>query len=141
MTNGQKQVKRLGGFPLPVSVYSLFLPKVTHDDTLTIKRRNKHMKTIDGVLEIQNKMVIRGKTIKLLRIIKDTTLRQMEEDTGVSISVLSAMENETRSVSSVNQLKVARFLLDKLEYTPDEIVVIQSFIKYKEGVQDGEGQL
>lgn len=99
------------------------------------------MKTIDGVLEIQNKMVIRGKTIKLLRIIKDTTLRQMEEDTGISISVLSAMENETRSVSSVNQLKVARFLLDKLEYTPDEIVVIQSFIQYKEGVQDGEGQL
>ncbi|WP_374187400.1 helix-turn-helix domain-containing protein [Priestia aryabhattai] len=99
------------------------------------------MKTIDGVLEIQNKMVIRGKTIKLLRIIKDTTLRQMEEDTGISISVLSAMENETRSVSSVNQLKVARFLLEKLEYTPDEIVVIQSFIKYKEGVQDGEGQL
>ncbi|MGX1373855.1 transcriptional regulator with XRE-family HTH domain [Priestia megaterium] len=99
------------------------------------------MKTIDGVLEIQNKMVIRGKTIKLLRIIKDTTLRQMEEDTGISISVLSAMENETRSVSSVNQLKVARFLLDKLEYMPDEIVVIQSFIKYKEGVQDGEGQL
>ncbi|MBT2257062.1 helix-turn-helix domain-containing protein [Priestia megaterium] len=98
------------------------------------------MKTINGVLEIQNKMVVRGKTIKLLRIIKDTTLKQMEEETGISISVLSAMENEVRSVSSVNQLKVTKFLLDDLGYTPDEIVVIQSFITYKEGFKDGKGQ-
>jgi hypothetical protein len=140
MTNEQKQVKRLGGFPLPVSVYSLFLPKVAHATTSNIKRRNKHMKTIDGVLEIQNKMVIRGKTIKLLRIIKDTTLKQMEEETGISISVLSAMENEIRSVSSVNQLKVTNYLIKELGYSPDEIVVIQSFVEYKGGFKDGKGQ-
>ncbi|MGG0329838.1 helix-turn-helix transcriptional regulator [Priestia megaterium] len=98
------------------------------------------MKTIDGVLEIQNKMVIRGKTIKLLRIIKDTTLKQMEEETGISISVLSAMENEIRSVSSVNQLKVTNYLIKELGYSPDEIVVIQSFVEYKGGFKDGKGQ-
>ncbi|MFD0085091.1 hypothetical protein [Priestia megaterium] len=99
------------------------------------------MKTIDGVLEIQNKMVIRGKTIKLLRIIKDTTLKQMEEVTGINIAILSSMENEKNSVSSVKQLRITKFLINELGYTPDEIVVLQAFINYKEGFEDGEGRL
>jgi transcriptional regulator with XRE-family HTH domain len=90
------------------------------------------MKQFDGVLEITNKMTIRGKTIKLLRIIKNITLRDMEEATGISIATLSAMENETRSVSIRNQLRLTRYLLEEIGYTPDEVLVLQAFIQYKE---------
>lgn len=87
----------------------------------------------NGVLEITNKMVIRGKTMKVLRIIKNITLRDMEKATGISIGTLSAMENETRSVSTQSQLRLTRFLLEEMRYTPEEVLVIQAFIQQKEG--------
>lgn len=90
------------------------------------------MENIERVLEIRNRMVMRGKTIKVLRIIKDKTLQDVVRDTGLSISTLSAMENETRKVTSFSQLKLAQYLLNELQYTPDEVVVLQAFINQKE---------
>lgn len=90
------------------------------------------MSNVDGVLEIKNRMVMRGKTIRVLRIIKNKTLQDVVRDTGLSISTLSAMENETRNVTSFSQLKLARYLLNDLQYTPDEVVVLQAFINQKE---------
>lgn len=91
------------------------------------------MDNVDGVLEIKNRMVMRGKTIKVLRVIKDKTLQDVVRETGLAISTLSAMENETRKVTSFSQLKLARYLLNELQYTPDEVVVLQAFINQKEG--------
>jgi transcriptional regulator with XRE-family HTH domain len=87
----------------------------------------------NGVLEINSKMVIRGKTIKTLRTIKERSLTDVSEVTDINIATLSAMENEKRSLSMRNQIKLTRYLLNDLGYTPDEVVVIQAFINHKEG--------
>ncbi|MFH0348554.1 helix-turn-helix domain-containing protein [Bacillus sp. SW14] len=92
------------------------------------------MKTnqVDGALTMDSNVVIRGKTIKVLRTIKNQTLTDMREATGLNISMLSAMENEKRSLSARNQIKLSRYLVRDLGYTADEIIVIQAFINNKE---------
>ncbi|WP_338779539.1 helix-turn-helix transcriptional regulator [Metabacillus sp. FJAT-52054] len=86
---------------------------------------------LEGVLEITGKMVIRGKTIKVLRTIKGHTLKDMRESTELTLPTLSAMENEKYNLSLRNQVKITRYLTKELGYTPDEVMVLQAFINSK----------
>ena len=84
-----------------------------------------------GVLEMASTQVIKGSTIKVLRIIKKQTLKDMAEFTGISVPTLSHVENDNYNLTPRNQWKLSAYLIRELGYTKDEIIVIQAFIQDK----------
>lgn len=75
---------------------------------------------------------LRGKAIRMGRLLKDTSIQEFAELTGISANYIAMMEREECSISVRNHIRFVRTLRKELKLTEAQIVALQLFVEHEE---------
>lgn len=79
-----------------------------------------------------NGFTVRGKTVQMARKLKGVSSKDFAKRIGVHHVTLCTIENETRSISTLNEIRILRGLRD-IGVSQEQIWAIQMIVIHDEG--------